>query len=191
MNELKKYKLLLSLLTILVFAKFIIVPIFLWQEQLVHENRSKEKKLIKITNVLTTTDKVDTFNQTLANLLAQAEKLFFPHQSDSDFKLNQQQMLEGLFNKYNLRTNNFGWQTSTELKKEGLKRYQVNIRFDGNFVDIIAMYTNLESLTPWLEIDNFNISTKGQQKNALGYIKGGRVTVNLYMQNIPATASNL
>jgi len=188
MAELKKHALLLSLLAILIISKFIIVPIFIWQQQLIIENSSQEKKLAKITRVLTKEGQVNVVNLKLTNELERIERLFFPYQSESAFKLSQQQAFEKLLEKHQLRSSNIGWQTATEYTEQALIRYQVNIRFSGQFVDVVAMYTELESLSPWLEIDNFNISTKSGKNGVIGNIKGGRVTVNLYMHNTPSTS---
>jgi len=188
MAELRKHALLISLLVILLISKFIVVPIFEWQEQLIIENNSQEKRLAKITRVLTKDGQVNAVNQKLINELEKAERLFFSYQSESAFKLSQQQVFEKLLEKHQLRSSNIGWQTATEYTELALTRYQVNIRFSGQFVDVVAMYTELESSTPWLEIDNFNISTRSGKDGVIGNIKGGRVTVNLYMHNAPSTS---
>jgi hypothetical protein len=43
MADLKKHALLLSLMAMLLVAKFIVVPIFAWQQQVVSDIASKQK----------------------------------------------------------------------------------------------------------------------------------------------------
>ena len=52
MSELKKYKYPLFLILILCLFKFIIVPIFEWQDTLIAENKLLERKAKKVDGLL-------------------------------------------------------------------------------------------------------------------------------------------
>jgi len=184
MKELKKHTLSLVMISLLVVIKFILIPVFEWQDGLVSNIQNKNKRLTKINNVLSNNIKTTEDNSQLSENLVKAESFFFPSQSESSFKLAQQQAFEKLMGKHNVKSSNVGWQTTTIINDMELKRYQVNIRFEGALFDVIAMYTELEGLSPWLEIENFNIPMNNKKNDSLGYIKGGRVAVNLYMHSV-------
>jgi hypothetical protein len=185
MAEIKKHALLLSLLALLIVLKFVVVPIFDWQDQLILNIESQQKQATRMTKVLTDDDDQNTNRQALATELEKIERLFFSYRSDAAFKLEQQQAFEQLLEKHQLRSSNIGWQAETELQGAALKRYQMKIKFSGLFVDAVAMFIELESTLPWSEIEDFNISTRGTQKDNLGSIRSGNLTINLFMHNSP------
>ncbi|WDE13270.1 hypothetical protein [Thalassomonas haliotis] len=188
MTELRKHAFLIAVLLLLVVIKFILLPIFQWQEQLSIENNRLEKKAAKISKVLTDDGRVAEVRQQLVRQLKLGESLLFSYQEEAAFKLTQQQVFERLLEKHALKASNIGWQTGSALENVGLVKYQVKIKFDGKFVDVIAMFAELESSTPWLQIHDFNITSKGQKADDLGYIRGGRVTINLFMNQSPSDA---
>jgi len=189
MGDLKKHGLLLTVMATLLTVKFLIVPVFIWQEVMLSDIYSQEKRLAKVAKVLNKDGQVSELGQQVIIDLAAAEKLFFPLNSESSFKLAQQQLIEGFITKHKVSLTNLGWQSATELKGSALTRYQVSIRFDGLFVDIVTLFAELENHSPWLQIAEFNLSSKAQSSDDLGYIKGGRAVINLYMNTTKVNAN--
>jgi hypothetical protein len=189
MEDLKKHALLLTVLAILLSVKFIMVPIFSWQDEVLSDIHRQEKQLLKVAKVLNNDGQVNELGQQVIIDLAAAEKLFFPLNSESSFKLAQQQLIEGYITKHKVALTNLGWQSATELKESALMRYQLSIRFDGLFVDIVTLFAELENHSPWLQIAEFNLSSKAQSSDDIGYIKGGRAVINLYMNTSKVNAN--
>jgi hypothetical protein len=190
MTDIKKHALLLSILALLAVLNFIVVPILDWQDKLIVQISSQQKQVVRIEKVLTEDNEQSVNRNMLIKHLENITRLFFPYASDSAFKLERQQAFESLLTKHQLKSANIGWQAVTELQGPILKRYQVKIKFDGKLVDVVAMFIELESLLPWSEIEDFNISTRGTQKEDLGYITNGNMTINLYMHNAPPVPDN-
>ena len=191
MTDIKKHALLLSILALLAVLNFIVVPILDWQNKLIFQISSQQKQVARIRKVLKADDGQSSNRQTLATELEKIEPLFFSYATDSAFKLERQQAFEQLLERHQLTLSTLGWQAMTELQSIALKRYQVKIKFSGQFVDAVAMFIELESGLPWLKIEDFNISSRGTQKEQLGSISSGNLTVNLYMYIRPSMLDNV
>lgn len=188
MNELKQHALMLWLIALLVIIKFLLMPIFTWQAQLIADNTYLEKKQQKVANVLNSNNNGEQLAKQLTNTLQQANKMFFPFQTAASFKLTQQKNLEALLSKYELKSQNIGWQVSSLLKKIAVTRYSMQVRFTGKATDVIDFIAALEAQQQRIEINDFNFNIKGQRKKSLGRING-RVTLYFYVnQNITAAA---
>lgn|GEM_PF-1962522 len=183
MAELKQHALLLSIILILVIAKFVIVPVFAWQDEILSDITLLDKKQDKITSVLGQQNENKINNEQLNVLISDADKMFFPYQQESAFKLSQQKMLESLLSTHKLKSQNIGWQASTLLEGLTATRYSIMIRFSGQTADAIRFMGALESQVRRIEIKDFNVSLKGQRAENLGQVNG-QVILYLYVNNM-------
>ena len=181
MNELKQKAWLLIVIAILATAKFIIIPIVDWQNIQLAEIQLLKKKLAKTQYILANKEKIEKINHQLRKELAKSNTLFFSFPSDSLFKLEQQKMLESLLTQFSLTSQNIGWKNITKLAEFNLQKFQVEVKISGKTINVIELMTELETMLPRIEIENFNISIKKQQKSDLGF-STGRMTLNLYSQ---------
>jgi len=180
MAELKQHAWLLSLVALLLIVKFIIVPIFDWQDMKLAKIILLEKKQAKIDNVLT--KKSNNVNADLDLTLAQANKIFFSFQPSAAFKLEQQKMLESMLEKHKVKPINIGWKTSTFFEQLQITRYPLNVQFTGKTIDIIKFLTAIEAKENRIEIESLNLSIKGQRTNTLGRVNGS-ITLNFFMNS--------
>tara|TARA_R110002167_G_scaffold366448_1_gene597397 strand:- start:20056 stop:20679 length:624 start_codon:yes stop_codon:yes gene_type:complete len=195
MNEIKKHALALSLIAILIIVKFILVPVIDWQDNTLTNIRLLEKKQIKIENVLNDQTRNLSKKRQLIDIVTDMEVAFFPYQSESAFKISQQKKLEALLSKYNLLSQNIGWQTSTVFDELSITRYPVQLRFQGELLDVITFFSVLESEQRKIKIADFNLSLKGQNEQELGTVNG-RIVLYFYLKNtvqsnIPKSTSEI
>jgi len=190
MNELKQHALLLWIIVLLIAFKFLIMPIFAWQTQLIADNTYLEKQQQKVGKVLNDNNKNKQLLKQLVKEVKQTESMFFPFQTTAGFKLTQQKKLEALLTKHNLKSQNIGWQVSTVLNKLAVTRYSMQIRFTGETVNVINFIAALEAQQQRVEINDFNFNIKGQREKNLGKING-RVTLFFYVNQKNTTAADL
>jgi len=181
MAELKQHALLLMFIALLLVVKFIIIPVFDWQNDVLAKITLLEKKQHKIDKVLLHKDDNTQLNNQLTSVLKQVDGMFFPFQTEANFKLNQQKMLESLLTKHNLTTQNIGWKTSSSFAELDLVRYPIDIRFTGKTTDVIEFIAALEANKQRVEIKTFNLSFKGQREKSLGRINGN-ITLYLFLE---------
>ena len=182
MAELKEHAWLLALIALLLIAKFIIVPIYQWQDKQQAEISLLAKKQNKISKVLKEKDHTAKLNQVLDTVLKQAEGLISSYQEDAKFKLNQQKMLESLLSQFNLTTQHVGWQVDRTKDSPLFTSYPILIRFSGKTTDVIQFLAAIEINPQRIEVNDFNFSFKGQREKTLGRINGN-VTLMLFMEN--------
>jgi Tfp pilus assembly protein PilO len=181
MTEFKQHAWLLSLVVLLVIAKFIIIPIFTWQNELIADIGLLTNKQQKINEVLTNKSRNQQLGEQLLSTLKPVEALFFPYQTESSFKLSQQKMLEALLAKYSLKIDNVGWQVTTYFDALAIVRYPIQIRFTGNTANTIQFIAAIEANSRHIEISELNLTLKGQRGEGLGRINGN-VTLHLFME---------
>lgn len=186
MAVIKQHGLLLSLMAILVIAKFVVVPVIDWQSNIIADIRLLEKKQAKITTVIATQDDNQKIGVKLSNIIAHVDTLFFPYQGESAFKLSQQKMLEALLAKHELKSQNIGWGIITPLDELSAVRYQLQMRFSGSSINVIEFISALESHPQLIDVIDFNLSLKRQRDEYLGTMSG-RMTLHLYADNTTKT----
>lgn len=182
MEELKKHGLLLPFMTLLIIAKFIVIPIFDWQNKQFQSIKLLEKRQQKITNVLSSEQQTNIINDSLIKINTQASKLFFPFQAESAFKLKQQKMFESLLAKKQVEIERIAWQVVTEFEYLAVKRYQLQLSIKGSTNQIVELFSAFENNEKLIDIKDFNVSFKGQRENTLGQLSGN-VTLHLYAVN--------
>ena len=179
MAELRKHAMLLSILSLLILLKFIVLPVFAWQDALIEEISQSDKKITKINTVLENSERINQLNDSLNNALLPIESLLFNVTSEAQFKLEQQKMLEELLIKHDLKSQNIGWQTPTFLEEQSITRYPIKLSFNGKTIDTMKFITELESLQKLIEIVEFNMFLKGQNEDKLGSVNGN-LTLHLF-----------
>lgn len=172
MNELKKHSLMLGLMCSLILIKFVIVPVYEWQDDKLAKIQLLAKKKEKIAGALT---QETTFSEAAALLAKQVKKannVFFPYQKEASFKVSQQKLIESLVKKYSITASNVGWQVTTPIPEYNLVSYQLRVQFVGKTLNVIDFITALETYPSTIIINDFYFGVKQQQKKNLGSING-------------------
>ena len=182
MAELKKHGFLLSVLAVLLVAKFVLVPVIEWQDAMIADIQLLEKKSQKVARVISGESNTNEINLLLSEEVAKGNKLFYPHQAQSKFKLQQQKLIESLLAEHQLKSQNIGWQTPSELTFIQVDKHPLQLRFSGKTLDVMKFIAAIEKLEKKIEVSDFNLSLKKQNENSLGQCDG-RLTVNFYVNS--------
>lgn len=172
MSFLRNHPFLSILLIILLSLKFIIVPVFQWQETLIWDVFQSNKRLVKSQNAI---EKIGE-NQTQKKLLESSDlslaSLFYPQQNEPDFKLAQQQWLEKLVSQHNLKLTNIGWLNSATLLDKPVTKHSLSLNVEGETFALPSFHLALMNNSQWLDITSFSLNLTGQNVNSLGRFKG-------------------
>jgi len=179
MNDLKKHAFLLSIIFVLIIMKFIVLPIFEWQDDKLSNIRLLEKKQIKVQQVLANQQEYIEANDNLFTIFNQVNSVFSHYKNESAFKLAQQKNIEKLLAEFNLKSQNIGWKGVSLVEQLQLQRFQVGIQFKGKSIDVINFIIALEKQPKWIDIIDFNFSIKGQKEGTIGRMDG-RINMNMY-----------
>ncbi|MFD1621029.1 GspMb/PilO family protein [Thalassotalea marina] len=180
MEGLQKHTLLLSILATLLVAKFIVVPIIDWQNNKVSEIRLMEKKFNKTHNVIKHASSFKDINEQLNIQLKGLEQLLHTSESESIFKLKQQEKIESLLNNHQLTSQNIGWKPSVSLNEFEIEKLTMSLSLSGDMDKILPFLWAIEVQRPYIEIDSFSITIRGQNQKSLGRATTANLTLNFY-----------
>ena len=170
--EIQKNQTLLVIVAVLLLLKLVIEPVINWQNQQIASNANLLKKVTKSEAVLSQQQQLNIVKSQVAVHLQQLTPLYYPYQSDTQFKLVQQQRVEGYLSKHQIKVSNIGWQALLKLDEQQLIRHQMLLTLQGKSSDLVALMQELETLSPRINIAEFNVSLKGQDAEQLGRVDG-------------------
>jgi hypothetical protein len=176
LQEIKKYKLALSLIALLLSIKFVFVPIFEWQDEKLLEVGLLQKQVSRIHNVLDNRQEIERYAESLSRSLQQKASLFLSTSNVSTFQLEQQQWLEKKIKEFGLKANNIGWSPSQTFEGINLVAHNMQVNLNGNTSSIVEFIQELQKQQNYIAIQAFNISFKQQSNLNLG---SGRMRLNL------------
>jgi len=176
-----KHKQLLWLLFILITIKFIILPVYDWQNTIISDNNANYLRLAKSNLVIEQLEQVKASVNTMRARKMELETLFFEHKNPNTFQLEQQQWLEKIFEGNNLEVRNIGWSVPLPIQEWQLVQYGVQVSFSGNIINLIKVEELLESQEKWIDVSQFNFRFNKKRPERL-QATSGRVTLNFYMR---------
>lgn len=181
-----KHQLALGALVILIALKFLIVPLFDWQNSQLAQLANLQKRAVKSQNVIVNQSQINQAQQTINAQLKAVNSLFVDYQRESEFKLAMQQQIEQTIANNQLQINTSSWLPSITVANNQLIRHQLRLNLKGKMRDFINLITLLESKTPKAELKSLNINLKGQNNESLGRVEG-TVELAFYMHQAPNT----
>lgn len=181
-----KHQLALGVLVILIALKFLIVPLFDWQNSQLAQLANLQKRAVKSQNVIINQSQINQAQQTINAQLKAVNSLFVNYQREGEFKLAMQQQLEQTIAKNQLQINTSSWLPSIAVANNQLIRHQLRLNLKGKMRDFISLIILLESQTPKAELKSVNINLKGQNNKSLGRVEG-IIELAFYMHQAPNT----
>ncbi|MFD2168191.1 hypothetical protein ACFSJY_18185 [Thalassotalea euphylliae] len=178
-EELKQHKLLLAVMGVLIFVKFVLIPVQEWQKDTATELELKRKKLFKAEYMLENLESFQKSNKELLRALSQAEDTLFDAKPDAEFELEQQIALEQLFKKYNLQIDNIGWKRAKSIAELDLKQYDVDVRFSGSLPDAIELTLAIEEMGKQIYVSDYNYTFRTISGKSSMDVRGARLTLSL------------
>lgn len=182
MVELKQRVGLLFFLAVLLVAKFILVPVFSWQNETLMNIKSLEKKYYKITNVLSNEAGNAKNLEYVTTQLNKAEHVFFSNQPEANFKLVQQKKIEKLIEEHQIKVANIGWQTVTDIPELSATRYSLQLVFSGLAPDAVTFINTLEAQEQYIKLSEIILALSGQNDQKLGLLRG-KLVLEFFVAN--------
>lgn len=176
MDNLKEKAPLLLVLIALVTVKFVIVPIFEWQDEKLVEIQTKERQLSKTISVI---DREPLVNDALALVKKSTLKqldFYYSEPSMDAFKLVAQQNIESIFLTQDLKVTNFNW--ANEIEGD-ISEVRAKVSFEGRTKDLASLQLELTLFDKLFNVPQFNIYVERMKTDSLGKARG-TMTIVLY-----------
>jgi len=153
----------------LIVIKFILVPVFSWQQAQLIQIQAKAKRLAKANQVIKRAPIIEQALSALQQKNNSLQALYFNQPSLNAFKLQLQQQVESLFAQHHLVVRNFSWAAEVigDITEERAK-----ISFKGTTKDFAQLQINLARMPKLLTIAQWDLNIKKMDEKSLGTING-------------------
>jgi len=162
-----KYKHYLILLMALLMANYVIVPLDNWQNKQQETLGLLSNKYNKTQALLNNND---LFNQKLEEIdkqLALSDQMLFNSKDEATFKQIAQSKIESVLTKAECKIERIGFKGNAFLQ-ENIERWSLEIRYRGDATCLLKTTRGLESMEPYVRIDDYNVSHSGVDIKGIG-----------------------
>jgi len=168
MQAFKQYQVQLSFIALLVIIKFVIIPVFDWQDEQLIEIQLLQKKISRIDGVLENRGEIEQYRNQLEKLLADTDDVFLTSGNVATFQLEQQQWLEDKIKLHGLDVSNIGWSPQQTQAKFNVTAHNVQLNVDGKTIQIMSFLQDIQAQKNYIAIQAFSFNFKRQEKLNLG-----------------------
>ncbi|MDO6426501.1 hypothetical protein Q4489_05720 [Thalassotalea sp. 1_MG-2023] len=163
---------LLLIVALLAVIRFVIVPIFEWQEEKIDDIDAKITRLDKAENVINRQAKLTTLLSDVQQSNEETEVLYHNFTSTNAMKLSLQQQVEKIFSQHSVKIKNFTW--PNELPGN-ITELRAKVFFDGNTKDLAKLHLALSAQTKLFNIAEWTIHIRKMKEDSLGVASGSLV----------------
>jgi len=156
-----KHKIMLSLLTVLMLIRFVIVPIFSWQDEKVAKIQNSKQRIAKTENVIARLPQITSALKKLQLSNKNIESFFTKKKSLAAFKLQQQQQIESLFTTHGIKVKNFNWAADIPGK---ISESRAKITFEGKTSDFARLHLAIARLPTLIKVAEWTANIKKKRK---------------------------
>lgn len=174
----KQYQHYLVLMSALVLANYVVVPLSEWQleQQQTHALVAKQSNKIEhlIANKTSYAEQLNSINQQLDKITA----FVFTDADEAKFKLSAQSNIEKILNTAECSIERIDFKGDT-LVLPTLSRWRVELRFTGDAMCLTQTTRGLETMTPSAFVEDYNFNHRGFTGEAKGTFNA-IINVNLW-----------
>jgi hypothetical protein len=168
----QQYKGYLSVLLLLILARFIWQPLWQSKQESWQQLQFSETARFKTQSLLTQADSMEQARQDMREILISAEKKLEKASDMTVFKLQTQQQLEQVFAQHSLQITLSSWREG--LAEDSIQTLVLDLRFNGKLKQYLELLAQLQesSLYPSLVITEQQLTMRGQSPDSMGNITG-------------------
>ncbi|WP_462170284.1 hypothetical protein [Pseudoalteromonas xiamenensis] len=173
---------LVVLLTILIVVKFLLQPLFEWQEQ-------KQQEIAMLSNKLTKYRAIDQAEASLNDTadmtvkrLNSIQTLFYPSQDTTLFQLEQQKIIEKELEANNIVVNSFNWELPFNIPSSEVVKLMAIINIEAKAEGNLKWLLDREKSAPTFFVDEFNLRLLTKSNSEILPAIAGEYKLTFYMQ---------
>jgi len=156
-----KHKIMLAMVSVLVLIRFVIVPILAWQDEKIAKIQSSNQRIAKAEKVIARLPKITLALEKLQLSNQSTEAFFTKAQSLPAFKLEQQQQIESLFKRFDIKVNNFNWAADIPGK---ISQSRAKINFEGKTSDLARLHLAIAGLPTLIKVTQWTANIKKKRR---------------------------
>jgi hypothetical protein len=162
--------LLLALLAALLVLRFIVVPVFEWQNQVISDTKAQQNKLDKSDAYINDLPTLVAFKDKLTAALAARHAASDTYNDIGRYQIDKLRQLEKMFKLADISISSSNWLDPVVTAK-GVT-LQLNLQFSGKLKPFINLHTQIAGMSSNVIITDLNITVFGQGADTLGTFNG-------------------
>lgn len=163
---------LLIVLAILMGIRWLVVPIFTWQEQQLLQKQLLEKRVSRVTELLLNDSNYEGLFAAADVAADNAKAKLFEVADEASFKLEQQVLIERIIKSHDVTVSNFGWNPEIVKDDFGVRIFPAVIRLEGGSYKIMMAMLEIEALEKAVLLGDFELRIFNQASDTMGRANG-------------------
>jgi hypothetical protein len=168
-------KLLLSLLSLMLALRFIIVPLIDWQNSMLDETQRLQTKLDKSSSFIDNLPKLVAYKDTLSAELERRHQAGEVYYDVGRYQIEKQRQFEQLFDENNIKISSSDW-FEPIVTKQGTT-LQLKLQFAGKLSQFIHLQTQIATLSNDIRVADLSLSMQNQSSTSLGRFNGNATII--------------
>ncbi len=164
---------LLTLLAVLFVLRFVVVPIFDWQNQAIADTQSQQHKLDKSAAYIDDLPKLTAFKEELTAALAARNAASETYNDIGRYQIAKQRQFEQMFKASEIEIKSSNWLDPIATAK-GVT-LQLRLQFSGKLNQFIGLHTQIAAMGNSVNVTNLSLSMRGQTEESLGTFTGNAI----------------
>lgn len=165
--------LLLSLLAVLFVLRFVVVPVFDWQNATIEETQSLQHKLDKSAAYIDDLPKLRAFGEQLTTALTARHQASETYNDIGRYQIAKQRQFEQMFNANDIEIKSSNWLDPVATAK-GVT-LQLRLQFSGQVNQFIQLHTQIAAMGNSVNVTNLGLTMRGQTTDSLGTFSGNAI----------------
>jgi hypothetical protein len=178
-KQLQDKPVLVGTLVLLLLAKFVVMPLLEWQNDMLLEYKYLKNRLNKENQILNASSDNAILLEKLNANISHASELYYSASSEVEFKLERQQHIESLLTDRKLSLSSLAWEPAQTIPHSQLKKFDATMVVSGNGVNLINFIIHVESKEKF-GVAGFNLDLTQPNKH-IGKL-AGRVELYFYQE---------
>jgi hypothetical protein len=173
-------KTLLPLVAVLLLLKFVLMPVFAWQNERVLDIASHEQKNAKVARLLASESQIKSQLEALSSNYSRDKKQIAHFSSAASFRIETKMNVDILMQDHSLYVRRFNWRE--KLDKEifpGMYMASFTVNFAGKAKDFARLHAQLSTTNKGFRLTNFGLQVTKQSAQSMGRVRGS-ATIEAY-----------
>jgi len=162
--ELLKYKHYLLLLSALLVANYILVPLTEFQLEQQQTLKLLQKKQLKTKVLFGNSNNFIKETEQLTTYLENSYRYLFTQQREAEFKLTAQTSIERLLQSSGCSITRIGFKGSQQVLA-AVQKWHLEIRYTGDAMCLVNTTRALETATPYINVEGYTYSVRSFDKS--------------------------
>ena len=172
----KHKTLLLSVLGVLLLVRFVLLPVYEWQQGQVTELANTLERLNDVDALLDLEDEIQSQRRALKTIEGNLQDMFFDIETQN--KTSIQKKVEELFSQYNVEIETITW-VFEHSHDYNINEYWLEVAIKGDLKDVVKFNASLINQRPNIYVKQMNLRRQRSNQESIEQVQG-KITLSMF-----------